>query len=464
MVPKNTQVHPQHDKQAFMAEVLPFRGIHYNLSAIQDMADVVMPPFDVISPKEQDDAYRLHPYNMIRLELSRKNPTDSDQDNAHIRSARTYRDWISEQILLQDDVPAFYLATTDFSIDDAPYTRVGLIGRIRLEPFEKGVVRPHEKTFSRVRADRLELMKACRTNFSPIYALYPDADGTIRRMLNAVLANQTAVLDFMDRNDHRHRLWQLSDLDIHKKLSQEFVHRIIYIADGHHRYETSLAYREWLRNHDPSFTNTHPANFVMMHLTAMEDPGMVILPAHRLLKQVPAESRTALLKKAPDFFHVERIPFGDNGGKAACRQLVSRLGKAGTDTRIGICMEDRREFFLLTLKPDVMAQRYREELSDTLRDIDVTVLTRLIFMDLLGFDNARLDNEKLIGYASTALKAVEEVGSGEYDITFILNPTRIDQVRRVADDGLIMPRKATYFYPKVIAGLVMNSLVPSSAD
>jgi len=443
-----------------MAEVLPFRGITYNPSAIEDMAEVVMPPFDVISPKEQEDAYRLHPNNMVRLELSRKDPTDTDNDNAHIRAARTYADWISERILLQDDAQAFYLATTEFSIDEAHFRRAGLIGRIRLEPFEKGVVLPHEKTFSRVRADRLELMKATRTNFSPIYALYPDSDASIGGRLDAAAENQKAAIDFVDRNGHRHRVWRLADPTTQQNLSEAFRERIIYIADGHHRYETALAYRQWLSKSDPSFSEDHPANYVMMHLTAMEDPGMVILPAHRLLKEVPADSRKNLLDKAPDFFQVERIPFGDNGGVAACRELVSRLGMAGTDTRIGICMKDRREFFLLTLKPDVMDQRYRHELSDTLRDIDVTVLTRLIFMDLLGFDNARLDNEKLIGCASTARKALEEVGSGAYDITFILNPTRIDQVRRVADDGIIMPRKATYFYPKIIAGLVMNSLEP----
>ena len=446
-----------------MAEVRPFRGIYYNPSAISNMAEVVMPPFDVISPKEQEDAYRLHPHNMIRLELSRKTPSDSDQDNTHVRSARAYRNWISEEILLQDDTPAYYLATTDFSIDDTRFTRLGLIGRIRLEPFEKGVVRPHEKTFSRVRADRLELMKACRTNFSPIYALYPDATGTISGMLKGPLEHERAAMDFEDRNGHRHRLWRLSDPVTQQKLSQEFLERIICIADGHHRYETSLAYREWVRKNDPSYSDRHPANYVMMHLTAMEDPGMVILPAHRLLRKVPAEARATLLERAPEFFHVGRIPFGDNGGTAACRQLVSRLGNAGTDTRIGICMKDGREFYLLTLKPHVMDQRYGKELSDTLRDIDVTVLTRLIFIDILGFDHARLDDEKLIGYASTARKAVEEVGTGEYDITFILNSTRIDQVRRVADNGLIMPRKATYFYPKVIAGLVMHSLEPKLA-
>jgi len=443
-----------------MAEVLPFRGITYNPSVIEDMAEVVMPPFDVISPKEQDDAYRLHPHNMIRLELSRKNPTDTDNDNAHVRAARTFNDWLSQHILLQDEVPAFYLATTEFSIDKTEFKRVGLIGRIRLEPFENGVVRPHEKTFSRVRADRLDLMKASRTNFSPIYALYPDTDASIRRHLDTAVENQAAVTDFVYRNGHRHRLRRITDSTTQQRLSEEFRQRIIYNADGHHRYETALAYRQWLSENDPSFSEDHPANYVMMHLTAMEDPGMVILPAHRLLREVPADSRKHLLENAPEFFQVERIPFGDNGGVTACRELVSRLGNAGTDTRIGICMKDRREFFLLTLKPNVMDQRYRHELSDTLRDIDVTVLTRLIFMDLLGFDNARLNNEKLIGYASTARKAVEEVGSGEYDITFILNPTRIDQVRRVADDGIIMPRKATYFYPKVIAGLVMNRLEP----
>jgi uncharacterized protein (DUF1015 family) len=182
------------------------------------------------------------------------------------------------------------------------------------------------------------------------------------------------------------------------------------------------------------------------------------LPAHRLLKQVPGEVKDRLLDMAPEFFQVQSMPGGRNGDQGKLDAFAAGLSAGSADHTIGIFSSERSQFFLLTLKPGVMDHLYGKELPEILRRIDVTVLTRLILMELLGFDQARLDNDKLIGYASTLDKAVAEVADGEYDIAFILNPTRIDQVKEIADERLIMPRKATYFYPKVITGLVLNSL------
>ena len=232
----------------------------------------------------------------------------------------------------------------------------------------------------------------------------------------------------------------------------------IFIADGHHRYETALNYRDWLSARTSNFNGNHPANYVMMYLCSMEDPGLIILPAHRMLNEVPVELRESLIYKAKDYFDITSLPYDDDQHKENLSRFISILKSNASNHCFGICMKDRPELHLLTLKPGVMEKMFGDELPEVIRNIDVTVLTRLIFMELLGFDQARLDNEQLIAYSSIIEDAVNAVSAGRHDIAFILNPTGIQHVRDIANAGLIMPRKATYFFPKVIDGQVMNKL------
>jgi hypothetical protein len=210
---------------------------------------------------------------------------------------------------------------------------------------------------------------------------------------------------------------------------------------------------------DPGFTPDHPANYVLMYLASMQDPGMIILPAHRLLHKVTGEALDGMLAAAEPFFEVET--FRDSGGISdpLIGRFLDRLRSLASANTIGLARKDRAELTLLRLKPGVMAKRYKSEMAAELRDLDVSVLTRLIFMDLLGFDQARLDDNQLIGYNSSARSAVAAIQNGEYDAAFLLNPTRMNQVRRVSEAGLVMPRKSTFFFPKVISGLVLNSLL-----
>ena len=236
---------------------------------------------------------------------------------------------------------------------------------------------------------------------------------------------------------------------------------------AHHRYrgspvgyETALNYRDWVSSRASGLNNHHPANYVMMYLTSMEDPGLIILPAHRLLNEVPAEDRESFIRRAKEYFDVITLPYENNLHKEDLAQFISVLKSNVAKHCIGVCMKDRPELYLLILKPGVMENMFGHELPEALINIDVTILTRLIFMEILGFDQARLDNEQLIAYSSIEREAVNAVAAGKHDIAFILNPTKIQQVRDIAEAGLIMPRKATYFFPKVITGQVMNSLRP----
>ena len=441
-----------------MAEIIPFRGILYNPRKIDNMANVVAPPFDIISEQEQLEYHESHPNNIIRLTLGKTYENDTNTNNHYTRASDCFNKWLSENILEQDEKPAFYLTAHEFPFENKPITRYGLITLVGLEPFEKGIVLPHEKTFSKVRSQRLELIKECKANLSAIFSLYSDKKNQILNTLKDAISNKTPDLDFTDYNSHKHRLWRITDKAVRQYIAEALKDKTIFIADGHHRYETALNYREWLSTNDPNFNSSHPANYVMMYLCSMEDPGLIILPAHRMFNQVPAWLRETFISKAAEYFDITVYPYKGTGNEEARDELIAALKSNTSKNSVGIFMKDCPELYLLVLKPGVMEKMFGDELPEALRNIDVTVLTRLILMELLGFDQARLDNEKLIAYSSIAEDAVDAIAAGRHDITFILNPTKIQQVRNIAEAGLIMPRKATYFFPKVITGQVINKL------
>jgi uncharacterized protein (DUF1015 family) len=446
-------------KEFNMAEIIPFRGILYNPEKINDFSDVIAPPYDVISPQQQDQLHQRHPNNVIRLILGKIEKNDTLQDNRYTRAAAFFKTWLEDRILVRDHLPAIYLSSVEFPIETGLITRFGLIALVRLEPFEKGVVLPHEKTFSKIKSERLELMKACHTNFSPIFSLYSDHNHTLKTLKQAVV-NRKPDMQMVDSNGFLQRLWRITDSSVHQAISEAMANKTIFIADGHHRYETALNYRDWIARHTPNFSGNHPANFLMMSLSSMEDPGLVILPAHRILSHVGKEALDAFDKKTEQYFEITTFDFKHREMDIILNQFIEVLHSQTERNCIGVYKKNDQVFTLLSLKPDVMDNLFSDELPESLRNLDVTVLTRLIFMDILGFDQDRLDNEKLITYSSKYKDAIEMVVNGDYDITFILNPTKIEQVKQVAQKGLIMPRKSTYFYPKVISGHVLNSLVP----
>lgn len=445
-----------------MATVLPFNGIRYNPDRIPDGALVTTPPYDVISPEEQAGFYARHPNNVIRLILGQAKPDDTDSDNPHTRSAGYFRRWLADGILKQDDQPSLYLKAITYPVGEASVTRFGLIARVGVEPFEKRVILPHEKTFSKVRSERFELMKATHCNYCPIFSLYPD-EGNILGTLEQAVDKSAPVADFIDERGHRHRLWQIADPAIHRQVSTAMRGKRLYIADGHHRYETALNFKRHLEATDPTFDDRHPANYVMMYLCSMSDPGLVILPAHRLLKAVSPDDMAAAMGKARDYFEITGFPYTEQTRSAVEAQFLEALAAGSDRHTIGIYAHREPVFHLLTLKPGIMARLFAEELDPALQELDVSVLTRLLFMQILGFDQQRLDDASLIGYASGSAEAIAAVDKGTFDVAFILNATKIEQVQEVAQKGLIMPRKSTYFFPKVRSGLVMNRLVGDAA-
>jgi uncharacterized protein (DUF1015 family) len=439
-----------------MAEVVPFRGVLYNPDIISNMSHVVAPPYDVISPKEQEWFYRQHPQNVIRLILGKSEDGDSGQKDIHRRAAGFFHRWMEDKTLVRDPEPAFYLTSVTFNVGDETVTRFGVIGNVRLEPFDKGVILPHERTFSKIKSERLNLMQVCHANFSPIFGLYSDGNGILSK-LQERSDIQIPDMDLVDRKGSRHKLWRIIDPETLTHVSSCLKDQCIYIADGHHRYETALNYRDWVKENTIGFDENHPANFVMMSLSSLKDPGMVIFPAHRLLKNVRAEELDALMPKADEYFDI-RSYSTESGLDAALKEFDQALKGQSDNNTIGLYLKHKSTLSVMVLKEGVMARLFGDELPEALRALDVSVLTRLLMMELLGFDQDRLDDATQIGYATTSSAAVMAVQEGEADVAVILNPTKIEQVQRVSEEGLIMPRKATYFYPKVLSGQVFNLL------
>ncbi len=440
-----------------MARIIPLKGVFYNPDKIHNLGDVTIPPYDVISKQEQLDFHNRHPYNIIRLTLGKQAENDTNKNNWHTKAAGFFNDWLSKNILVRDNSPSLYLTSVEFSSENKMITRYGLIALVGLEPFSKGIVIPHEKTFSKVTAERFELIKNCHANFSPIFGIYSDQNDILGSLKNAAGA-KAPNMEFIDSHGLKHKLWRIIDTSVHSHITDAMKEKKLLIADGHHRYETALKYKKWMSEIKPDFNADHPANYVMMYLSSMEDPGLIILPAHRVLKEVQDSDLTTFIQKAENYFKITTIPFDKKSMENARVQFISALRSNSSKNTIGVFIKNRQEFYLLTLKPQIMKQMFSKEIPASLRNLDVTVLTRLILMEILGFDQSRLDDVKLITYSSCEKQAIKEVASGRCDISFILNPTKIEQVRDITKQGLIMPRKSTYFYPKVITGQIINNL------
>ncbi len=442
-----------------MAKIIPFRGIVYNPKKVGNLSTVATPPYDVITPQEQIAFYASNPYNIIRLTLGLTFETDVPGNNRHTRSAIFLKEWLKEEILIQDPLPAFYLTSMDFPANGRSIRRWGLIALVALETFEKGVVLPHEKTFSRVKAERLELMKSCHINESQIFSLYSDPEHVVVEILKNACNSAQPDMKFTDSFGHFHQLWRVTDQVVHERIADFMEEKALFIADGHHRYETALNYMNWMADRTPGFSKEHPANFTMMYLCSMEDPGLIVLPAHRMLKSV---SNEGFLNEAGKYFDITSIPFEPGKPAEEVAEKWSQIMNAETPrTRIGIMISNDPKAYLLVLKPGVMKQKFSHEMSEAMLELDVTVLTRLILTEILGLDHQQLDNEAVISYSSNIITVTESLRAEESQIAFILNATRIDQVKRIAESGEIMPRKSTYFYPKVITGQVLNSLTSS---
>lgn len=446
-----------------MAVITPFRAVRYNPAKINDLAEVVSPPYDVIDANSQAALAGRNPYNMINLDLSKNVKSAEMTDQRYAKAARLFAEWRADEVLIREEQPAIYLYNVDYRVPGgASFTRRGLVSLVRLAEFSEGIVKPHEKTFSGVTGDRLRLLDACQAQLSPIFSLYSDPAGEILARLES--ARPAAPLyEVSDHDGCVHRFWAVTDPEALAAVQAMFADKPLYIADGHHRYTTALQYRALMRERSGGeIAADSPANQTMMYLCGMEDPGLSILPTHRLMRlpgQTTADGLTGLLAEN---FLVEEIKNGSRENLVG--EVLGRMADGASQAAMfGFYHPGEDRCFLLALRDGVM-ERLAAHQPAALRELDVVVLAELILARLPSLDLARCVQGDLIDYYSdpddaldVAVKEVE-TGGPHTPLLFLMNPTRVEQVRRVADEGLVMPHKSTFFYPKLLTGLALNSL------
>jgi len=438
-----------------MAIVSPFCGIRYNVEKISRLHDVITPPYDVISPDEREVLRARSPYNFVHIDLPVLKPDESVQP--YQKAAELFFEWLNKGVMIRDNVPCFYYYELSFKkpSDSTTFIRRGFVAILRIEEFGKGCVYPHEKTFSRVRADRLQLMRACKAQLSPVFALYSDPKKNVISELTTAKEN-SPVLHFTDDGDMEHKLWRVTDEQVHRRVVEMLRPKDIFVADGHHRYETALAYRNEMRQKmGARSTGNEPYEYCLMYLSPMEDPGLTILPTHRMFTSFPTERHKEFLTKAREFFDIEAVSF------EKATELENYLCKCRNQgiIAIGHAIQGQNRVYLLRGRTNRVKQFMElKGVRPQFHDIDVVILDSLVFGELYQLPENMINDEKVITFVHDIHKALDGIMNGRYEAGFFINPTTIEQVRRVALAGLTMPHKATYFYPKVVSGLVLYDM------
>lgn len=445
-----------------MAELVPWRALHYNQAKVANLSAVVTPPYDVISPEQQAGFYDRHLYNVIRLILPRPQRNNPDPDSRYVQAAEDFVAWRQEQVLIRDTAPALFYWETDYDLEGQTHVRRAVVGLVRLESFESGVVRPHEKTFSAHKTDRFKLMSQVQAHLSTVFALYPDQADAVLTGLRQGLP-EAPMFDFTDYEGSRQRFFRVTDPGAIQAAAAGMADLPIFIADGHHRYETALAYQAWLQERYPQAPPRASFHYVLIYLSNMLDPDLLIRPAHRLLnaRRLKDFQEEALLAQLPQFFDLESLALPAQPLPANAPALGAALQRAGEHGTSLAVVTPAQKAFILKLKPGVMNGPLTAHMPQALSKLDVVALNFLIFEKVMGLSAKEQDDEETFHYSSTVAGALEAMEQGKINLAFLLNPTRIEHVQEVASSGLIMPRKSTYFYPKVPVGLVMHPIDPN---
>jgi len=423
-----------------LAEISPFSGIRYNQEIIGDMASVICPPYDVISSDEQRAYYERSEYNVIRLEHGVALPDDTKTDNKHSRASATFDKWLKERVLVTDPVPSFYIHEHAFTHQNIRKRRLGLTACVRLEPWEKRITFPHENTVPGIKSDRLELMRACAANFSPLLGLYEDMGQKVTKLLTSQASRKPAI-DFAEDGE-THKLWVANEPEFVQRVSHFLASKPIYIADGHHRYETALAYRDERQQETTTAKGDKTFKFVMITLVSFSDPGLIVLPVHRLIRNLSSESLAQFRNNLETFFELESVPLDETG--------LPEI--SGATTRV-LGLEPGSTVALKLRQPSSIKEIMPKEHSEVYKRLDISIVQHLVIDKL----TATAKNSCVI-YTPDMLEARRLVEGGEYQLAFLLNPIPVATIKAIADANDKMPGKSTYFYPKLPTGLVINSL------
>lgn len=438
-----------------MVKIYPFNGVVYNKKRIKNLSKVVSPPYDVISPEMQDFLYESSDFNVVRLILGKEYPGDNEYNNKYVRAAASFEGWMRHGVLSKDEKPAIYIYEQKFKHNRKSYSRKGIIAILRLEDMGKGKVFPHEHTLSKPKLDRIELMRAASANFDCVFSLFSDDRSKLAKLFKTLTRKKP---DFVCRDTDQsvNSLWKVTQKGVILKLQKEFKDKAVFIADGHHRYEAAIRFKNEWKTRNTRFTEEESYNHVMMYFTPIENQGLVILPIHRMVRQMPPTDTQGLLLELGAYFDIEEIKFKKRSEKKARKKLMKQLCKKSLQHSFGFYFKDSPlSYYLLSLKDEkIMEDLIEEDKPLVWKKLDVTILHALVFNNIF-----QVSGEDLCKYTRDENEALDSVKSGEFPLCVLLNPTRIEEIIAVASKYEKMPQKSTYFYPKLTTGIVMNKIV-----
>ena len=430
-----------------MADVQAFRAFRYDLARVGNLSDVIAPPYDVIDSALQDQLYARSPNNVVRLILGRETPADTERDNRYTRAAQALRDWMQDGVLVQDSARSLYVYHQEFEVEGRRHTRKGFMARVRLEPFGSGRIYPHEETMSGPKADRLKLFQATQMNLSQVFGLYPDGDGTAQAKLDAAVGRQPP----RQATDHLgvvSKLWPVTDQQVVSAVTGMLADKPIFIADGHHRYETALRYLQDKQQSGEVTGPDHPANFVLMMLVGMSDPGLRVLPTHRLVSGIGNPRADALRLALAGHFELETV--------ASAKDAWELIEADGSQQMLGFGTIADGVWQLGRFKsPQLMAEVAAEH-SEAWRELAVAVLHRVVLDRLLRAGS--VSDGPRCRYVHLLKEVTDVVAAKSCELAVLVPPATMGHVESIASNLEKMPPKSTYFYPKLLSGLVVNSL------
>jgi uncharacterized protein (DUF1015 family) len=433
-----------------MAEIIPFKALRYDPDHVK-LEDVLTQPYDKITPEMQTKYYEKSPHNLVRIILGKAGETDTDAFNVYSRAKEYLHDWRSDGILKQDSGPALYAYSQTFALHGTRdlSERRGLIALGRLHDYSDGVVFRHEQTLSKPRADRLNLLRATKAHFGQIFMLYSDPQEKIDALLKSK-AEEDPDTSILDEYETLHRIWRIQDPALIGAVQQVMHDKKLLIADGHHRYETALNYRNERRTQSGSADPNAPYEFVMMTLIPMESRGLVILPTHRIVHGLPNFDREQMLEAAAQFFEIDRIDMRTENRSATT--MLSQAAENGT----AFVAITRQGSYLLRAKANVIEDALKH-IPQLQRGLDVVQLHRILLERILGISEEAIRNQENVRYERDAFEAISWIRQGA-NVAFLMNPAKIQQVSDIAFAGEVLPQKSTDFYPKLLSGLTIYAL------
>lgn len=443
-----------------MAQLRPFRAFRYN-PALAAFERVLTQPYDKISPAMQERYYHADPHNLIRVEKGRVSPDDSPQNNVYTRAAAALDDWIRTNVVTQDPAPCFYSYTQEYTVPgtDDRLTRRGFIGAGKLEDYSAGIVFRHEQTLSGPKADRLELLRHTRIHTGQLFMLYSDAQRRVDAILAQAESNSAPATELRDEYAVVHRLWPVAAPEHVAAITNAMADQKLVIADGHHRYETALTYRNQRRTESAASDPNAPYEFAMMTFVNTRSAGLSILPTHRLAANLHDFSWPAVRRHLEPWFTAETFSFRADGDRGEARgKFLRRLVDSRVHRSIGVypaAHGAKRAYYVLALRPGADLAQLLPNVSPLQRELDVVLLHEGILEPALGITPQAVTSEKNLTYEREAAAALQAVDDGAAQIAFLLNPCDVEQVIRIATAGQVLPQKSTDFYPKLLSGITM---------